>query len=167
MPSATPENSTAMNSASNTPASNSPSGNSSPAPDTSATYEAATPCPCGSGALFTACCGPYIQGSRRPPTAEALMRSRYSAYARCDGTYLRETWHTSTRPSRIRFADDQTWLGLEIRATEDGGPLNTEGTVEFIAKFRNKGGSSVIHELSQFVKDDGRWTYVSGIHDPQ
>ena len=38
-------------------------------------------CPCGSGLAYEACCGPIIAGAPAA-TAEALMRSRYSAYAR-------------------------------------------------------------------------------------
>lgn len=123
-------------------------------------------CPCGSGGRLEACCLPYIEQTKRPPTAETLMRSRYSAYTRCNAAYLQTTWHSSTRPSRVRFSDDQQWLGLEIRATQAGGPLDTEGSVEFVASYQDNSGASAIHELSQFVKDDGQWSYVSGIHNP-
>ena len=36
-------------------------------------------CPCG-GASYASCCSRYIDSATPAPTAEALMRSRYSAY---------------------------------------------------------------------------------------
>ena len=38
-------------------------------------------CPCLSGDTYGACCGRYHSGAATAPTAEALMRSRYSAFA--------------------------------------------------------------------------------------
>ena len=53
----------------------------------------ATPCPCGSGRAFGACCGPALSGERPAPTAEALMRSRYTAFTLRDTAYLLASWH--------------------------------------------------------------------------
>ena len=54
-------------------------------------------CYCGSGHLFEDCCEPYIKRKSNPPTAEALMRSRYSAYCIANADYLVNTTHFSTR----------------------------------------------------------------------
>ena len=63
-------------------------------------------CPCGSGDPLDDCCGRYHQG-HPAPTAEALMRSRYSAYALGLVDYLRDTtlpWLQARMPSRSRPA---------------------------------------------------------------
>lgn len=74
-------------------------------------------CPCGGSKTYTACCGRYIDGAETPPTAEALMRSRYTAYTLLREDYLLATWHASTRPSQLKL-DDQAnvkWLGLQVK----------------------------------------------------
>lgn len=124
-------------------------------------------CPCGSGATLDACCGPAIQNRQPAPTAEALMRSRYSAYVLEHSEHLLRSWNPETRPSRVRFSPDQQWLGLRIVATDKGGMLDQTGVVEFIARYRDGSGQSSIHERSRFVRTDGAWTYVDGIHDPK
>lgn len=93
------------------------------------------------------------------------MRSRYSAYCERNADYLLHSWDPSTRPSRVRFDDEQFWRGLQIKATGAGGLLDKEGTVEFVASYMNKLGAGAIHELSRFVRHEGRWTYVDGIHN--
>jgi len=87
------------------------------------------------------------------------MRSRYTGYVLKLSEYLSRTWHSSTRPSSLDIADDQTpWQRLEIIATDKGGQNDAEGSVEFAAFFR--GGQ--MHERSRFVKEDGRWFYLDG-----
>jgi len=89
------------------------------------------------------------------------MRSRYTAFALADETYLLATWHRSTRPDSVRFEPGLRWLGLRIVASADTGPDSAE--VEFIARFRIGGGSAGRHhELSRFVREEGRWFYVDG-----
>ena len=66
-----------------------------------------TACHCGAGPSFDACCGPLIRGEERAPSAELLMRSRYSAFVEGDEAYLLATWHPDTRPSRVRFDAQQ------------------------------------------------------------
>lgn len=90
-------------------------------------------CPCGRGELFGACCGPVLVGERPAGTAEALMRSRYTAFAVGDTEYLLRSWHPRTRPKTLDLDPDQRWLFLEIVRTERGGPFDDTGTVEFIA----------------------------------
>lgn len=121
------------------------------------------PCPCESGKPYAQCCEPFHQGLAAP-TPEALMRSRYSAYVLRLSLYLLATWHTSTRP-RIDELDLGTgstrWLGLKILRSEQTSP--DEGSVEFVARFRNGGAPAVrLHEVSRFVRENGVWYYVDG-----
>lgn len=122
-----------------------------------------TRCPCLSGLTYDECCGPLHRGDRTAPTAEALMRSRYSAFAVGDAGYLRSTWHTATRPVSLDADDGTVWRRLEVLATDGGGPFDTAGTVEFRASYRDPGGiPGSLHEVSRFVREGGRWSYVDG-----
>ncbi len=126
--------------------------------------ETVTDCPCGSGMALEACCGPYIDGALAAPTAEALMRSRYSAYALQEADYLRATWHRDTRPSRVRLDPEQRWIGLSIKATEAGCEGDSRGVVEFVARFKVAGRGHRLHERSRFECIDGQWYYRDGDH---
>ncbi|NUR24041.1 YchJ family metal-binding protein [Frateuria sp.] len=121
-----------------------------------------TPCPCGNPAGYARCCGPLHEGSPAP-SAEALMRSRYSAYVLKREDYLLATWHPSTRPAHLKLAAQQpspSWLGLSVRRHEDGA---TEAVVEFVARLRYGGGRAQrLHEVSRFLREDDRWYYVDG-----
>lgn len=118
------------------------------------------PCPCGSAKKYEECCGIYIGGTAVAPTAEALMRSRYSAYTRNDEAYLRATWDERTCPSeRITHDDPTNWLGLEVRKHQQDGD---HATVEFVARYKIAGKAHRLHEVSRFVKYDGKWFYVDG-----
>ena len=121
-------------------------------------------CPCGSGKTYGDCCGPVLAGTKRAMTAEALMRSRYTAYTKKDGSYLLRTWHQETRPevSQLGLDDPVTWTGLEIIATESGKEGDSRGVVEFIARFVQNGRTRQLHERSRFVCQDGAWFYVDG-----
>jgi SEC-C motif-containing protein len=121
-------------------------------------------CPCGSGVEYNSCCRRFISGDAFPETAEQLMRSRYSGFVVRDESYLLATWHPDTRPSRVRTDEKQRWLGLSIRATEDGGPGDRTGIVEFVARFKIDGKGHRLHEISRFEKIDGRWYYLDGQH---
>jgi SEC-C motif-containing protein len=51
------------------------------------------------------------------------------------------------------------WLGLEVRsATEEG----DSASVEFVARCRIDGRGQRMHEVSRFIKEEGRWFYVDG-----
>lgn len=118
------------------------------------------PCPCGSARSYEQCCRPWHAGEPAP-SAEALMRSRYSAFVLRDEPYLLNTWHSAQRPGSIDFDPRQKWLGLKIVAARTTGPASAE--VEFIARYRIGGGSAArLHELSRFVKEGERWMYVDG-----
>ena len=88
------------------------------------------------------------------------MRSRYSAFVVLDAEYLLRTWHPETRPATLELDPDMQWRRLDIIATARGGPLDTEGTVEFKAHFRRDGERGVHHETSRFLRVDRRWYYL-------
>lgn len=126
-------------------------------------YQFPIDCPCGSGKPYKQCCGPYHFGEDAPPTAEALMRARYSAYAAKKTDYLLATWHPETRPEELDLSGDTTkWMGLKIVATEAGTMHDLEGTVEFIARYKIGGRAAKIAEKSRFERIGGRWLYIDG-----
>jgi len=91
------------------------------------------------------------------------MRSRYSAYVRCDEAYLLRTWHVSTRPENLDLvATNLQWLRLEVMASNSGTPIDSEGSVEFTAYFKLQNKHQKIHEVSRFVKEQQQWFYISG-----
>jgi SEC-C motif-containing protein len=105
------------------------------------------------------------------PTAEALMRSRYTAYVRGAvdhilGSHTTEAARNVDRASTERWSRTSTWLGLTVVATDGGGPSDDEGTVEFIARFSNAldAPEQVHHERARFVRNprDRRWLYAEG-----
>jgi SEC-C motif-containing protein len=118
-------------------------------------------CYCGLDKQYAACCGRLHSGAEIAATAEALMRSRYSAYVLKLADYLLATWHPDTRPAELDLdADDTKWLGLEVKkhVQQD----ETRATVEFVARYRIAGKGHRLHELSRFVREDGRWYYIDG-----
>ncbi|MGW0878816.1 YchJ family protein [Streptomyces sp. NPDC002671] len=116
-------------------------------------------CPCGLPQPYDACCGRFLPvGAAAAPTAEALMRSRYSAFVKGDAGYLLRTWHPRTRPARLELDPGMRWTGLEILGVTDGSAFHQNGTVTFRASYR--GGS--LHERSRFERVDGAWVYVDG-----
>ncbi|MDD3518659.1 MAG: YchJ family protein [Chromatiales bacterium] len=120
------------------------------------------PCPCGSGRAYSDCCGPFIDGGE-PATAEQLMRSRYTAFVLGRADHLLRTWHPSTRPETLDLPPTGSikWLGLQVRRTDSGGPLDNDGRVEFVARYKPGSGAAVRqHETSRFRREDGRWLYV-------
>ncbi|SDT19202.1 YchJ family protein [Microterricola viridarii] len=117
-------------------------------------------CPCLSGETYGACCGRLHRGQADAATAEALMRSRFSAFAVGDADYLLRSWHTSTRPAALELDDYLRWYRLDIEGTSGGGLLDAEGAVEFIAYYRGPDGRGSQHESSRFVREGGRWVYL-------
>jgi SEC-C motif domain protein len=124
-------------------------------------------CPCGSGREYKACCGAYISGKAQAPTAEALMRSRYTAYAKHEIDYLMRTIVQDDKASQDpeatrKWSEEADWKGLEIVRAEKGGPDDDAGVVEFKASYVQDGESKVHHEVSSFIKKAGRWLFKSG-----
>lgn len=120
------------------------------------------PCPCGSGQAFEHCCGRYLSGQAAPLTAEALMRSRYTAYVQHQEDYLLQTWHSSTRPQHLSLDQPPVikWLGLKILRTEAGTEHDETGLVEFVARYKLNGKAERLHETSLFVREHGTWVYL-------
>jgi SEC-C motif-containing protein len=124
-------------------------------------------CPCGAAEKYENCCGPFIDKEKNAPTAEALMRSRYTAYTRTAVDYLLDTTHPSKQDAydadAIRtWSEESQWQGLEIIATVAGGEHDDTGTVEFIARYAENGESREHHEIADFKKLDGRWYFFDG-----
>lgn len=119
------------------------------------------PCPCERGKSYSACCEAFHNGLAAP-TAEALMRSRYTAFVLMLEDYLLKTWHPDTRPAALNLTEDPPtkWLGLQIKRAE----TTDENTaiVEFIARYKVAGKATKLHETSLFERIDGRWYYLSG-----
>jgi SEC-C motif-containing protein len=119
-------------------------------------------CLCDSGLTFRGCCQPYLRGELAAPSAEALMRSRYTAYVLEDASYLLATWHPATRPASLDF-DQQPrpkWLGLNVKRRADID--NQQAMVEFVARYKMNGRAFRLHESSRFDLIDGRWYYRDG-----
>ena len=118
-------------------------------------------CPCGTGRSYLRCCGRWHNHDEAAPDAQALMRSRYSAFVLDLRAYLLETWHASTRPGSLTPADlGLRWLGLEVRRHR---AIDTDhAEVEFVARSKLAGHATRLHEVSRFVREAGRWYYVDG-----
>lgn len=123
-------------------------------------------CPCGSGRSYESCCAPIIGGTKPAPTAEALMRSRYSAYAKREIDWLMKSCTGGDegvdRDATRKWAEESEWLGLRIISVERGGPADDTGVVEFEASFVQAGLRDRHHERASFVKKDGLWLYEEG-----
>jgi SEC-C motif domain protein len=120
-------------------------------------------CPCGSGCVYEVCCGRWHSGPDylRAPDAQALMRSRYSAYVIGLTGYLLDTWHPSTRPATLGPDEPGLrWLGLQVKrhVQQDA----DHALVEFVARSKLGGRAHRLHETSRFVREAGRWYYVDG-----
>jgi SEC-C motif domain protein len=122
------------------------------------------PCPCDPKRLYVDCCARLHRGEPAAD-AEALMRSRYSAYVLGLSEYLLATWHPSTRPRQLDLAEPPdrrtTWLGLAIKRHVDLDDGRAE--VEFVARYR-VGGTPARRqrECSRFVCEEGAWLYLDG-----
>jgi len=120
------------------------------------------PCPCGLGDDYDSCCGRLHNGADAP-TAELLMRSRYSAFAVGDVDYLLRTWHSPGRPGTLRLDPERRWTRLAVLETHDGGLFDTTGTVRFRALYVQDGQRGVLTETSRFVREGRRWLYLGPV----
>lgn len=116
-------------------------------------------CPCGLGDDYDACCGRLHAGAVAP-TAEAVMRARYTAFAVSDPGYLVGTYHSSSRPEVFSLDPSIEWTRLAVLETTGGGLFDDGGTVQFRAVYTRDGKRGVHAETSRFAREDGRWTYV-------
>lgn len=113
---------------------------------------------------YADCCKPYLEDGKPTPTAEALMRSRYSAFARHDIDYLEETLAPGTREDFDRkgithWSKTSQWIGLEVLLTEQGQAGDETGYVEFVAHFNSDAKRLAHRERSLFKFQDGRWYF--------
>ena len=125
-------------------------------------------CPCGSKKDFSECCEPYISGIKAAPTAEALMRSRYSAYVKQAYQYVYDSYHPDTKKHfSLDAIEEQSehlhWLGLQISDTSDGKENDNKGVVNFTASYKiDNGQTQYLTERGFFVKEKGEWYYLNG-----
>ncbi len=119
-------------------------------------------CPCGLGQDYHQCCGRYIDEGNVPKSPEQLMRSRYTAYVKCNHDYLLQTWQENTRPKNLELDQKLDWLGLDITDCQADESDENKSQIEFSARFRSDDKVFVLHERSLFVRENGRWFYVDG-----
>lgn len=117
-------------------------------------------CICGLNRDFSECCEAVVLHKRQAVSPEELMRSRYSAYTKADAKYLlfscaKGNRHPDDSEAIEEFASQVAWLKLDV--------LEAEGdTVEFKAYYKDNAGIKVLHEKSNFIKEDGVWKYKDG-----
>jgi SEC-C motif-containing protein len=121
-------------------------------------------CPCGSGNLLNACCGHYHAGTPAPG-AEALMRSRYSAYVLGLIDYLLDTTLPAQktgldRQSITAWSAQSTWLGLHVENVEVLGGKPEHAFVTFVARWHDGEGEHSHRERSAFVQNQGHWYFI-------
>ena len=118
-------------------------------------------CPCGSSIALDDCCGKWHQG-QPAPSAERLMRSRYSAYTLGLIDYLVATTLPAQqaaldRDSMRAWSLGSTWLGLEVEGSE---LIDTHAFVTFTARWHDGDGEHRHRERSAFVQQAGRWYFI-------
>ncbi len=124
-------------------------------------------CPCGSGIEYETCCGPFLSREEKAPTAEKLMRSRYTAFVKGDIKYIYDTIDPDKRKdfdekSIEDWSKKSQWKGLTIVNTSSGQEKDSSGTVEFIARYKLEDGTREHHEVAKFDKKDDQWYFVDG-----
>lgn len=125
-------------------------------------------CPCGSGKSYSDCCEPIISGEKKAETAESLMRARYSAYVKHEIDFIVNSCVRTGDKNDIdmdetrRWSEESEWLGLKIHNKSKGDITDTEGTVEFSARYIRNGLKDEYRELASFKKENGEWLYSEG-----
>ena len=117
-------------------------------------------CPCCSSFSYQNCCEPFHTNITIPLTPEALMRSRYAAYALNLVDYLIETTHPENRHLQQKkdienWSRQNSWLKLEIISAVDD-------QVEFKAYYQSNSKNFIHHENSIFKMKNYKWYYLSG-----
>lgn len=128
-------------------------------------------CPCGLERPFEECCGPIINGAPAP-TAEALMRSRYSAHVTGAYEYLDTSIHPDMRgevtAEEIKeWSSQMEWTGLEVESVKAGREEDETGEVTFVAHYSLGGVPQILREQAFFRKVEGNWFYVEGMVEGQ
>ena len=119
-------------------------------------------CPCGTEKYFADCCGAFLAVKKIPRTAEELMRSRYSAYHNVDMDYIGKTMKSPAADNfnpkdAKKWASKIKWTQLEVIRSSNN---DTTGTVEFRAHYTLDGKMHILHEVSEFIFEEGRWYYT-------
>ena len=129
-------------------------------------------CPCGSGKALSHCCQPILANPKQAPTAESLMRARYTAHVLQQVDFVLQTVHPAQRQYHDQ-ATIETWMAqtqwekLTIVQTTKGGAQDQEGWVWFEAAYRQKGRRAYHREYSYFQRVDSQWYFVSGQAPPK
>jgi len=121
-------------------------------------------CPCGTGKSYADCCGVFISNQKLPLTPEALMRSRYTAYTRANIDYIIQTMKSPAADNfdvkdAEEWAKTVNWIGLDVIKTKYDA---NQGIVEFRAHYSLDGKKNILHEISEFRFENGKWYYVDG-----
>jgi len=122
-------------------------------------------CPCGSKLLLEDCCGPIVDGHSLASTAEALMRSRYTAFALGKRAHIERTYAPEMRAlgNGSSFEPGIEWVKLEILDKVAGDEGAKTGIVEFAAHYRLNGRAGIHRERSNFRRENDQWVYVDGV----
>lgn len=136
-------------------------------------------CPCRSldqnQLTYDNCCQPFLEGKKKATTAEALMRSRYTAYVEKNINYIDETQVSEpgevfNKEEALKWAENSEWLGIEIKKVQKGESQDSTGVVEFVALYKDRPSGTELrhHETSLFTKQNGEWKFKEGqIHGAQ
>ena len=121
-------------------------------------------CPCGSGLPLTSCCAPLHQGMPAS-SAEALMRSRYSAYVLGNIDYLVASTLPAQqagldRDSMQRWSQDSQWQELRVEQHEPAAGTPAHARVTFVASWHDASGPHSHRERSSFVQHGGHWYFI-------
>jgi SEC-C motif domain protein len=146
------------------------------------TIASSSSCPCGSGQSYTDCCEPYHLEKRLPPTPEALMRARFTAFAQGKVAFIMNTVdrkHPDFRKSAnlwklelLKYCETTRFLTLTIlSASNQSADWNDQqdlGWVEFEVLMQDKASNPakckpyILYEKSVFTRKNQRWLYTSG-----
>ncbi len=125
--------------------------------------EQSAQCICKSGITYGECCGLYLSGNQHALTAEALVRSRFTAFAFHNEAYILKTWDPKNRPPRVKFPEKGVeWTQLEILDKKKGESKDAKGVVEFKAYYQLNNEDYSVNEISRFRQEQGRWYYLDG-----
>jgi SEC-C motif-containing protein len=123
-------------------------------------------CPCGSGKTYAECCLPILNRTQLAESPEALMRSRYAAYAVHDISWLRDSLEEASRKDfdergAAPWSNGAEWMGLEIKSAKTDESAG-KGFVEFVAKFKQQGVTREHHEMAEFRRVKDEWFFHDG-----
>jgi len=123
-------------------------------------------CPCGTKKDYHQCCGLFISGEQLPSTPEELMRSRYTAYHQVNMDYIARTMKSPAldhfdKKAASEWANQVKWIQLEIVKTKKD---DTHGIVEFRAYYIINNKEEIMHEVSEFKFENGRWYYIDSMY---